>query len=363
MPLPRLSRALLAGGLTAALASTALTSSPAATGASAATAPQSTTIAKGLVSPLSIAVTDGGAVYYSQNFAGQLWVKRPGAAPRRIYSSPSGEEGPAEVGAVSTWRGLVHFISGTDLMKRKDGRVRSIVDLAVHERRRNPDGGTRYGIRNLSDACASKWPGQAGPPSYRGIVESHPYATTRAGRSIFVADAAANAILRVRDGRVSTVAVLPPVPVRISEAMAERNGLPACVVGKTYHFEPVPTDVEWRQGMLYVTSLPGGPEDGSIRGAVHRINPRTGHRVKLAGGFVSATGVAVASDGTLFVTELFANRITRVTPAGGKRTFARTVWPSAVELKDGRLFVSTNVLSGLFTPDEPPNGKVVRYRR
>ena len=55
---------------------------------------------------------------------------------------------------------------------------------------------------------------------------------------------------------------------------------PACVVGEEYAFEPVPTDVEFGpDGWLYVSSLPGGPEDASLgaRGAVFRVNPWTGH--------------------------------------------------------------------------------------
>jgi hypothetical protein len=56
-------------------------------------------------------------------------------------------------------------------------------------------------------------------------------------------------------------------------------GLPACVVGKTFNFEPVPTDVELgRDGLLSVSSLPGGPEDESLGGPGCRVLGEPLHR-------------------------------------------------------------------------------------
>ena len=61
----------------------------------------------------------------------------------------------------------------------------------------------------------------------------------------YVADAAGNTILSVKpNGKVKTLAVLPPVPVVITPEAAAANKLPACTVGRTFNFEPVPTDVE-----------------------------------------------------------------------------------------------------------------------
>ena len=79
-------------------------------------------------------------------------------------------------------------------------------------------------------------------------------------------------------GRIKTIAVLPPRPEVISQEQAESFGFPACTFGKTFNFEPVPTDVEvGRNGEPYVSSLPGGPEDASLgaRGGVFRVNPWT----------------------------------------------------------------------------------------
>ena len=52
-----------------------------------------------------------------------------------------------------------------------------IANLGVYEKKNNPDGKQTYGFRNLADECAAQVPPQFGPPTYKGIVETHPYAT------------------------------------------------------------------------------------------------------------------------------------------------------------------------------------------
>ena len=34
-----------------------------------------------------------------------------------------------------------------------------------------------YGFKGASAKCAAKWPKEIGPPTYTGIVDSHPYST------------------------------------------------------------------------------------------------------------------------------------------------------------------------------------------
>ncbi len=99
---------------------------------------------------------------------------------------------------------------------------------------------------------------------------------------------------------------MPPTPVTITADAAAANQLPACTVGLTYKFEPVPTDVELGpDGWLYVSSLPGGPEDPSLgaNGRVYKVNPKSGKVKLLAGGFISTVDVAVANNGDVYVAE------------------------------------------------------------
>lgn len=352
MSLVRLRRALAATGLAAAVAGTALVPSSAA-------APTATPLAKSLLSPLSVAVSSHDDIYFTENFAGKLYVKQPGKAPRLIYKAAG------EVGGVSVEGHTVYFIANSKVMRKVGGNpARVIADLGAYEKSRNPDKAITYGAVGLSEECKAAWPtGPEVPPAeYKGIVESHPYATAVKDGTVYVADAAANAVFRIRSGRISTVTVLPPVPVTITAQLAEGAGIPECAIGKKYLFEGVPTDVEYRNGLLYVSSLPGGPEDGTAPGSVWRVNPATHTRKRLLTGLVSATGVAVTRDGTLYVSELFAGKVTRVTPTGRRSTFLRTALPSAVEVRGSHLFVTENVLSGL-APGEAPAGKVVRYNR
>ena len=80
--------------------------------------------------------------------------------------------------------------------------------------------------------------------------------------------------------------MLPATKVKVDQGDRRRRiGLPACVTGLNYKFEPVPTDVEMGpDGWLYVSSLPGGPEDGSLgaQGRVYKVNPANGKVVEVA---------------------------------------------------------------------------------
>jgi hypothetical protein len=358
-------RRIVAAGV-AALAALATTVAPNAT-ATASAPGDRTVLAKGLLSPLSLDVTAKNAIVYSANFAGTLYVKRPGQKPRVLFQSTKGRE----VGGIAVDRSGTWFINGSSLMRRtwRGGELRRIANLGRYEKNHNPDGDVTYGAPTLSPDCAADWPtGPDAPPQqYDGIVESHPYGTATAGRPAYVADAAGNTILKVRrDGTVSTVAVLPPVPVEITQELADSIGAPDCAVGHDYLFEPVPTDVEiGPDGLLYVSSLPGGPEDGSVPGSVFTIDPSNGDVEMLATGLVSATGLDVAPNGVVYVSELFAGKITRIPAGGGDPvTFATAPFPAAVEVKGDKLYATVNVLSGLSgAPDDVPAGKVVRFTR
>jgi len=360
---------LAAGFAAAALAGTAI-AGPAGADPAPAAKPQASVLAKNLVGPLSLAVDAKGTVYYAQNFAGSLHVKRPGKAPRTIYTAPVPG---TEVGAVSERNGNLRFAltfsddegNPTDavLMGRNGkGKVRALANLRAYEETRNPDKNVSYGVVDAPEGC--EVPDFLAP--YRGIVDSHPYATLQAGPNTFIADAAGNDILRFgKGGRLSTVAVLPPQPTVLTADAVAANELPECLVGATLVTEAVPTDIErGPDGKLYVTTLPGGPEDPSLgaRAAVYRVDPRTGKVTKVAGGLLSATGLAVDKRGTIFVSELFTGRIAKIKKGAKKPTgFFRAPLPGDVELRrNGDVYATVNVLP----PEEgAPDGRVVRIKR
>ncbi len=328
--------------------------------ASASQAPEPTTVAKKLVTPLSMVVAGNGTAYVSQNFAGLLTAVPPGGKPRVVYAAKKG----TEVGALSASRGKIHFATTkgrrTALWSMRPGsRPTKVADLWQHERTKNPDGDVAYGFSDLDAACAAQMPPEV-PAAYTGILESHPYATAVHKRRTYVADAAGNTILSVKpNGKVKTVAVLPPVPVVVTAEAAAANGLPACTVGHTFNFESVPTDVEvGKGGWLYVTLLPGGPEDGSIgaQGRLVKVKARTGKVREVASGFAGATGVAVARNGDVYVAQLFGGQVSRI-KAGSTtaRPWAEVMMPAAVEWARGDVYVSAQVLS------EKPKGVVLRY--
>ena len=141
--------------------------------------------------------------------------------------------------------------------------------------------------------------------------------------------------MRVVNGKVSTVAVLPPINQKLDKPTVRklmrqvnrklekagkdpiaRDYFDVCI-GEKFASNPVPTDVEvGPDGYLYVSTLPGFPElPGYARVfKVHRWRRRVldgGH------GLTGATDLAVADDGTIYVSELFAFQVSAIAPDGG----------------------------------------------
>lgn len=330
------------------------------------------TLADGLLSPLRIALGQGKSVDVAQSFAGSVDRIRSDGSIQQLDAMPGYSSG-----SVSRFGGTTYYTmtvgagegvpaANQSLLKSIDrkGNVRTITDIAEYERAANPDGGTIYGFRDLDEECLAAQVNLGPFARYQGAPDSNPYATVAFGRHVLVADAGANAIFKVdRRGNVSTVAVLPAIPVEITEENAMALGINPCAVGFTYYLEPVPTDIEYGwNGKLYVTSLPGGPEDPSLGalGSVFSVNPISGKTKLVASGLASPTGVAVDGRGNIYVAELFANRIS-VIPRGSSaaQPLLETTLPGDVELRGSTLYATTDVLPGEGTP---PDGKVIRVK-
>lgn len=346
---------------------------PAVAGSSS---PEPEILADGLVTPLSLAVGRDDSVLITQNFVGRLdSVEEDDGKLANVYTKADWD-----VGGVETRSGTTYFVESVGggggnpdalkgYLKSIDGSgdVHTIADLAAYERRHNPDGEQEYGFGSgISDECLQQWP--VFPPArYTGAVDSHPYATAVKGSTVYVADAGMNAILEVDadTGDVSTLAVLPPRPAvipagtRIPIDMAGGTvEVPACVVGQEYAFEPVPTDVEiGPDGWLYVSSLPGGPEDPSLgaRGAVFRINPWTGHTRLWADDILSPTGIAVSDDGDVYAASMFGNEIVKIDAWTREASqFLAVDGPAAVELSGETLYATAGFSFG------QPTGTVLK---
>ena len=240
------------------------------------------TLVGGLISPLSLAVSEDGTVYYSQNFTGTLLRKKPGKQPKVIYQDEQGNE----VGAVSERKGSLRFaltIPGNEegegagavlLGVGGSGKPKVLADLV--RVRAEPQPRRRRHLRfPLPAGRLRRCPRTSGP--YPGIVESHPYATAQAKGRTYIADAAGNTIVKYgKNGKLSTVAVLPAVGVTVTAEAATALELPECVVGQKVFFEPVPTDVEvGPNGNLYVTHPPGWPGGRQPRRSTRRSTAST----------------------------------------------------------------------------------------
>ena len=336
-----------------------------------------TVLASDLFLPLSLAVGAGGTTYVSQNALGVLTKVSATGTTSVVASATPGDE----LGAVSVRDGTVYYATNTQdhtasaLFAMPAGGVASqLGDIYAYESTANPDQVNTYGFVDLPQTCLDQFDPASplGPAQYSGVVDTHPYASLALEDAVYVADAGANAVLRVGyDGRVSTAVVLPAAdPIVVTAELAAGAGFPACVAGASYRFEPVPTDVEQGgDGWLYVTSLPGGPEDASLgaRGAVYRFNPADGEVQFVAGGFVGATDLAVSKrTGLIAVTELFGGpngtgQVTVFHPTLTERVLHVPVTsPSAIELAGDSVYVTTNS----FVPDAngapQPIGKVVK---
>lgn len=318
-------------------------------------------VATGLITPLSLAVAEDGTVFVSQNFAGLLSEAGQGEPIHAV-------EG-AEVGGVSVDGDVITFVTttmsdagGSALWTLGPDGTTQVADLWAYEQSANPDGDTKYGVK-LSRSCKKKV-GKHGKHllKYSGIEESHPYATYVAGDTTYVADAAGNSILAVEDGQVSTVATLPPVPIEITKDRAKAMKLPGCAVGKTFKAEGVPTDVEMGpDGNLYVTSLPGGPEDPAMgaNGGVFRIDLATGAVSSISSGLVSPVGLAIAPDGTAYVSMLFASVVMKQELGKAPEVFAEVPFPGDVEVRGNHVYVTETDLMN--DGSSAPAGRVLRF--
>ncbi|WP_051247900.1 ScyD/ScyE family protein [Nocardioides halotolerans] len=353
-------RQLLAAAAALALAGGAASASAAPAPAKA--KPTVAVVAKKLVGPLSVAQAPDGTRYWADSFAGRLYKKAPDGAVTVIYKSKR-----HAADGVSADGGQLRFVTGSPDNKSggvwtldANGAPKLLGDTYAYEKKANPDGKFKYGFLKTPKSCLAQLPKDIGPGSYSGVKETHAYAVASAGGVDYIADAGGNAILALdAQGVFRTVAALKPVKVKMTAAAVKALHLPRCVTGKKYALEAVPTDIEYGpDGQLYVTSLPGGPEDGSLglNGRVLKIDPVSGKVTTLVDGLLSPTGVAVAANGDVYVAQLFRGEISRIAAGSHKvKTYVKLPFPAAVDVTPTGLLASAHAV-----PMGPkPKGQVV----
>ncbi|MDQ0665026.1 hypothetical protein QFZ35_003524 [Arthrobacter ulcerisalmonis] len=335
-------------------------------------------LAGGLISPLHVTAGTARSVLASQDFAGKLTRINRDGSTENLYTAKQGWE----VSGSDTRGSTTYFLESVGAgqgdpaalhgyLKAIDskGNVDTIANFADFERRKNPDGSQRFGFgRDVSDQCLAGWP--AFPPAkYKGTVDSHPYAVAVRDDTAYVADAGMNAVLKVnlKSGDIDTIAVLPARPAVIPKGLVVPTDMqggtmkvPDCVAGHKYAFEPVPTDVAiGPDGMLYVTSLPGGPEGPELgaRGAIFKINPWNGDTDLWVDHIMSPTGLAVTDNGDVYVASLFGGEILKYTCEGRRSQFLAVNLPADVDISGHTLYATIDALGD---PSQPPGGKVIK---
>jgi sugar lactone lactonase YvrE len=339
-----------------------------------------------LVGPLSLALGERGDVYVAQTFKNTLSKVDHRGNIKDLRSLGDSEH--RELTGVDYRNGSTYHLENTSNAETMNSVTSHVVrtdhkgkrtvvskDLAAYERRHNPDRKSSYGFQDLRSSCradvAKVEKALGGLPlnEYTGIQDSHAYQLRVHQGTIYVADAAGNTVLKVdeRTGNISTVAVIPAAKVKVNaehraylqdavndalKGMAEETGKPApkvtvpeCILGSEYRSEPVPTDVDrGNDGRLYVSTLGGGLGEAFPLSKVYRVSESSGHVRVVADGMLGATGLDVASNGTIYVAEMFGAEVSSVKPGS---TRARTVLDdigmvSDVEV-DGRDLYATTV--------------------
>jgi hypothetical protein len=295
-------RALIAAGTAVALA-LALPATASASAPPAATTPQVWSSALG--APFSLAVDGQQRVLVADGGTGTISRLQPDGSLQTVVDGIPGLTGIATRGAWLAYSSSVQEPGGEEAPITASGlNIRTprgstvYADLHAYEWAHNSDAGNTYGV--TASTCPTDM-----PLTHPGALDAHAYNVASYQGGWLVADAGANAIMRVTDsGQISTFAVLPAIDIAISGQVVGMLGLPPCAMGGTLSIEPVPTGIAvGTDGAVYVTTLPGFPGMVMSQGALWRIDPATGAATKIVSGLSEPTSLAI-SGSSMYIAEL-----------------------------------------------------------
>ena len=193
-----------------------------------------------------------------------------------------------------------------------------------------------------------------GVPAAEGGIDSHPYGVAALGGQLYVADAAANDLLRVdpASGAVKTVTVFAPLQITPAGG------------GAPVSSQAVPTGVTvGSDGALYVSLYPGGAgEEVAGSAQVVRVDPTSGAQSVYASGLNSLTDVRRGPDGNLYAVSFAptgpgSGAVIRLKADNVKETVLGGLnFPTSLAFNSrGDAFISVGGVGA------PGSGKVVRY--
>jgi hypothetical protein len=239
-------------------------------------------------------------------FSGKTWVLSSGLGADPAFRNNFGEGGPL----------LATLLTGR--LGHQGFRV--FADVGANEALNNPDGTDH---------------------------DSNPTGILRSGDSWYVADAGANAVVKVSPwGTFSTLAVLPPAPT--TKPGPVPVGFPA---------DAVPTEVvKGPDGAFYISQLTGFPFEKGLS-SIWRVVPG-GQPEKWATGLTNVTDIAFGPGGTLYAVQIAdeglasggdpIGSLVKVTPHGSTHTTVAggLFAPYGVAFMNGSAYVSTCTVCG-----------------
>jgi sugar lactone lactonase YvrE len=342
----------------ASVAAVAALSAAAVPAANAATVE---TVATGLDNPRSVAVAPDGSVYVANAGRGGKQCQGEGedamclgTTGRIVRVAPDGSKRTVARGMISLAGPGGPFALGLHgVSVAPDGSVFSVTASAPPSDLKGLPGPVKSKVGRVFRVSGGAFSPVArvdrlehrrNLDGVKGDKNSNPYAVLAlSANHQIVVDAGANAVLEVKDGKVSLLALIPN----------RRNG----------RRQAVPTSIALGpDGAYYVGELAESSGRGKAR--VWRVPAEGGTATVYRSGFTTITGVAFGADGSLYVTEFarnfetFAGRLVRVAPdgsrsvlAGGKKLTAPT--GAAVD-STGAIYVSNFSALPRKTPRNSP---------